>query len=132
MRILIVEDDFGSRRYLQVLLQDLARCDVVVDGEEAVEAVRLAWEENDPYGLILLDIMMPNVDGHEALKRIRILEREIGVKDVDHVAVIMTSALEDPRNVVEAYNQGGADAYLVKPIDRDRLLAQIRDLGIAL
>jgi len=132
VRVLIVEDDFGSRRYLQMLLQAHTRCDVVVDGQEAIEAVRLAWEENDPYQLILLDIMMPNVDGQTALKEIRLIEKQIGVSDTDAAKVIMTTALEDPRNVVEAYYQGGADSYLVKPIDRNKLFRLIGELGFSL
>jgi two-component system, chemotaxis family, chemotaxis protein CheY len=115
-----------------MLLQSHARCDVVVDGEEAVEAFKMAWEENDPYQLILLDIMMPNMDGQTALREIRSVEREIGVGETRGVKVVMTTALEDPKNVVEAYYQGGADSYLVKPIDRTKLFRVIEDLGLNL
>lgn len=132
MRILIVEDDFGGRRYLQALLRETGDVDVVVDGEEAVEAFRLAWEEHKPYNLILLDIMMPNKDGHSALREIREVEEAMGVHYRDHVRVIMTSALDDPRNVVEAYYTGEADAYLVKPIDRETLLKALKNVGIVL
>lgn len=132
IRVLIVEDDFGSRRFLQIVLKDRARCDVVVDGQEAIEAVGLAWEENDPYALILLDIMMPNLDGQTALKEIRKIEEKIGVRATDQVKVVMTTALEDPKNVVEAYHKGGADAYLVKPIDREKLFHIIEDVGLRL
>ncbi len=131
MRFLVVEDDFGSRRLLQAYLKDFGACDVVVDGDEAVEAFRLAWEDNEPYHVIFLDIMMPNVDGHEALRRIRKLERDFGLQEKDQVSVIMTSALEDPRNVVEAYYQGGATAYMVKPIRREVLVLELQRLGIA-
>lgn len=132
IRTLVVEDDFGSRRLLQMIMNDVARCDVVVDGQEAIEAVQLAWEDNDPYRLILLDIMMPNVDGHTALREIRALERGMNVQPADAVRVIMTTALEDPRNVVQAYQDGEADGYLVKPIDRDKLMEKIREVGLRL
>lgn len=113
-----------------MLLQSHARCDVVVDGEEALEAFKMAWEENDPYKLILLDIMMPNMDGQTALRELRSVEREIGVEEPSGVKVIMTTALEDPKNVVEAYYKGGADSYLVKPIDRSELFRVIEELGL--
>ena len=132
LRALIVEDDFGGRRYLQTILRNRTRCDVVVDGQEAIEAVSLAWEENDPYRLILLDIMMPNVDGQEALRTIRDIERRMGVQPTDQAKVIMTTALEDPKNVVEAYYQGGADSYLVKPIEQEKLFSLIRELGLSI
>lgn len=130
MRFLIVEDDFGSRRLMQMLLQPYGQCDVVVDGREAIDAFLLAWEDNQPYDAIFLDIMMPVVDGHEALKEIRAAEKTIGVHAREGVKVIMTTALEDPHNVVSAYYQGGANAYLVKPIDRERLLETLRTVGI--
>lgn len=132
MRILIVEDDFGSRRVLQMMIRKHAQCDVVVDGQEAIDAVRIAWEENDPYNGILLDIMMPNVDGQEALKQIRAIESEIGVKENDAAKVIMTTALEDPKNVVEAYYEGAADGYLVKPIEKEKLFEELAKAGIDL
>ncbi len=131
MKFLVVEDDFGSRRLLQALLKPYGSSDVVVDGEEAVEAFRLAWEENDPYDVVFLDIMMPNVDGQEALRRIRQVESSIGVGEQDQVKVVMTTALEDPKNVVEAYYKGGATSYLVKPIDRESLRREMENLGIS-
>lgn len=130
IRALIVEDDFGSRRYLQTIMQSFSRCDVVVDGQEAIDAFNLAWEENDPYRVILLDIMMPNMDGQTALREIRAAEKRIGVHRTESVKVVMTTALEDPKNVVEAYYQGGADSYLVKPIERDRLLELLKELQL--
>ncbi len=131
MRFLVVEDDFGSRRLLQVLLAQYGQCDVVVDGNEAIEAFRLAWEENEPYDVILLDIMMPNLDGQEALRTIRSIEREIGLSSDDEVKVIMTTALEDPKNVVEAFYEGGATSYLVKPIDKEKLRVELEKFGVS-
>ena len=130
MKFLVVEDDFGSRRLLQALLRGHGSCDVVVDGEEAIEAFRLAWEENAPYRVIFLDIMMPRVDGHQALQKIRELERVFGVLERDQVAVVMTSALEDPQNVVGAFQNGGATSYLVKPIHREAVEQELRRLGV--
>lgn len=129
MRCLVVEDDFGSRRMMQKLLAAYGDVDVVVDGEEAYQAFRIAWEEYKPYDVIFMDIMMPKMDGHEAVKRIRELEVDLGVKPSDEARIIMTSVLEDPRNVVEAYYSGGATSYLVKPIDRDKLRAELARLG---
>ncbi len=131
MRILVVEDDFGSRRMMRKLLAPYGEVDVVVDGEEAVQAFRMAWEEYKPYALVCMDIMMPKMDGHEALKRVRELERELGVKPSEEAKIVMTSVLEDPRNVIEAYYQGGATSYLVKPIDREQLKTELARLGFA-
>jgi two-component system chemotaxis response regulator CheY len=131
MRILVVEDDFGSRRMMQKLLEPYGDIDVVVDGEEAVQAFRIAWEEYKPYELLFMDIMMPKMDGHEALRRIREIEEELGVKPQDEAKIIMTSVLEDPKNVIEAYYEGGATSYLVKPIDREKLREELSRLGFS-
>ena len=129
MKMLVVEDDFGSRRMMQKLLEPYGDVDVVVDGEEAVDAFKLAWEESRPYDIIFMDIMMPKMDGHEALKRLRELEREMGVKPANEAKVIMTSVLEDPKNVIEAYYGGSATSYLIKPIDREKLEDELERLG---
>ena len=129
MKMLVVEDDFGSRRVMQKLLEPYGDVDVVVDGEEAVVAFKLAWEESMPYDVIFMDIMMPKMDGHEALKRLRELEREMGVRSSNEAKVIMTSVLEDPKNVIEAYYGGSATSYLIKPIDREKLEDELERLG---
>ncbi|MFP4638318.1 MAG: response regulator, partial [Spirochaetaceae bacterium] len=71
-------------------------------------------------------------DGQEALRTIREYESRIGVREADGVRVIMTTALEDPKNVVEAYYRGAATSYLVKPIERETLLAELEKIGLEL
>ena len=130
MKTLIVEDDFISRRLIKEILTPYGDCDIAIDGEEAVQAFRMALDEKKPYNLITMDIMMPNVDGNEALKRIRLLEKERKIDGPLEVKVIMTSALDDPRTVVESLYKGGAASYLVKPITKAKLLGEIRSFGL--
>ncbi|GAB6059294.1 response regulator [Desulfonatronum parangueonense] len=130
MRFLIVEDDFTSRLMLQRIVKPYAQCDLAVNGEEALEAFKLAHEENQPYDLILMDIMMPVKDGQQALLDIREHERAMGLGHKEEVRVIMLTALGDPKNVVDAYYKGGASSYLVKPIDKGLLLEVIRNTGL--
>ncbi len=131
MRVLIVEDDFISRNLLQKILSPYGECDIAVDGKEAIEAYKLSRVKNKPYDLICMDIMMPNIDGHEALMRIREMEKEMGIRETAEVKVIMTTALDDPKTVVRAFYRGGAASYIVKPISRQRLLQEMRKLGLA-
>ena len=130
MRILIVEDDFVGRKVMHQLLLEYGECDVAVDGVEAVKAFDLAWEANQPYDVMFLDIMMPNMSGHEALKIIRDKEKERGVTPQKEVRVIMTSALDDVKNVTQSFFQGGASAYRVKPIERRKVIEELRKLGL--
>ncbi|MCA1987263.1 MAG: response regulator, partial [Desulfovibrio sp.] len=66
MRVLIVEDDFTSRKLMQTILSPYGDCDVAVNGREAVEAFQNALNSAKPYDLVCMDIMMPEMDGQEA------------------------------------------------------------------
>ncbi|WP_305043647.1 response regulator [Geoalkalibacter sp.] len=127
MRILIAEDDYTSRRLMQKLLAPFGECDVALNGAEAVAAFEAAHAEGRPYRLICLDIMMPEMDGQQALKILRRREGELGVAPRDEARVLMTTALDQPRDVIEAFYRGGCTDYLVKPIDKQELLDKLRE-----
>ena len=59
MKILLAEDDFVTRKFMANFLSKYGDCDVTVDGMEAVDAYMMALEDDDPYDLVCLDIMMP-------------------------------------------------------------------------
>lgn len=128
MRALIVEDEFLSRKVLRSFLTTAFEVEVVVNGQEALDAFRLAHKEGKPYELILMDIMMPEVDGMEALEQIRDLERDLGVQSP--VKVIMTTALDDPKTVIRSFHDGEASGYIVKPVDKDKLFGELEKLGL--
>jgi two-component system chemotaxis response regulator CheY len=126
MRILIVEDDFVSRALVSALVAPFGSAEIAVDGSEAVEAVRTALEAKNPYDVIFLDIMMPNLDGHGALEKIRGLEEENQIPLEQGAKIVMTTALNDSKNVMKSFNNM-ADGYLVKPITKEGLLKQLKD-----
>jgi len=128
MRILIVDDDFTSRRLLQTFLSEYGQCDVAVNGKEAVEAYRNSMNEWDAYDLICLDIMMPEMDGQQVLKEIRQIEKGSGKDGLDGVKIIMTTALDDSDNIKQAFREQ-CEVYLVKPIEKQKLLDKLKELG---
>lgn len=132
MRFLIVDDDFDSRRLMQKILYPYGYCDVAVDGEEAVEAFQRAMQRGEPYDLVCLDIIMPNMDGQQALREIREIETEMKVEDDKRVKAVMISALDDTKELHDAFFLGEATSYLVKPIRKKTLLNEIQNLGIPL
>ena len=93
MRILIAEDDFASRKVILKFLSEYGECDVTVDGMEAIDAFMMALEDGDPYDLICLDVMMPIMDGYQALKNIRDIEREHNIPEEEMVKIIMTTEI---------------------------------------
>ena len=129
MKILIVEDDLASRKMMQQFLAPYGKCDIAVDGIEAIDAFLMAWDEGEPYDLIYLDIMMPRLDGIKALKIIREMERDRKVAEDQQAKIIMTTALNDKKSVNEAFELG-CEAYAAKPINREKMVEVMDKLGI--
>lgn len=130
MRALIVDDDFYSRNMIHEILRQVARCDIAVNGEEAIEAFKRGLSDSDPYNLICLDLLMPEMDGQQALREIRALEKEHDVNPQREAKVIVTTMLADEKETHDAFFLGGATSYLVKPIDEEKLMHEIESLGL--
>ena len=129
MRVLIAEDDFASRKFMLRFLSKYGECDITVDGTEAVEAFAMALEAEEGYDLVCLDIMMPGLDGYQALKKIREIEKEKLVPEEKAAKIIMTSALNEGKNVTKAFDLG-CTAYAGKPIDQDKFDNVLRKLEL--
>lgn len=129
MKILIAEDDFASRKFMLRFLPKFGECDVTVDGMEAVDAFMMALEANEGYDLVCLDIMMPELDGYQVLKAIRDIEVERGIPEEKRAKVIMTTALNEGRNVTKAFELGCV-AYAGKPIDQEKFESVLKKLGL--
>ncbi len=129
MKTLIVEDDFTSRLLLQELLKSYGPFHVAVNGKEAVDAARMALEAGEPYDLICLDIMMPEMDGQEALQQLREQEQARGILPSDRAKIVMTTAMADIKNVMAAYSSL-CDAYLTKPIQKAKLIEELCKLEL--
>ena len=129
IRCLIVDDDRVCRELLRDMLEPVAQCDFAYDGSEAVDVVRLAIEDRMPYELICLDIMMPGMDGHEALSAIRQLELDHGICCRDGVKIIMTTALRDSKHCIQSFREG-CECYVTKPVDHDELFEKVRSLHL--
>jgi two-component system chemotaxis response regulator CheY len=129
MRTLIVEDDFTSRLLMQSLLSRYGECHIAVNGLEAVEAFRHALDVGQPYDLICMDIMMPEMDGQSAVREIRACEAARGTLSTQGVKIVMTTALGDVKNVVESFKLL-CDAYVFKPIDKGNLIDHLKFLRL--
>ena len=129
LKMLIVEDDLPSYKILEEYLSEYGDCTIVANGAEGVEAFKNALDAGSPYDLICLDIMMPEMDGHEALKTVRQIEQQHGIFDPGGVSVIMTTAKDRSRDMIEAFDEGCA-SYIVKPVDHEKLVAEMQKLDL--
>lgn len=113
MRILVVEDDRDIARFVKKgLLENGYTVDVNFDGETGVHAVLQRY-----YDLVVLDIMLPKMDGREVLRKMRGMEI--------HTPVIFLTAKDSDEDIVQGLDLG-ADDYLVKPFSFNELLARVR------
>ncbi len=128
LNMLVVEDDFPSCEVLKEYLSDYGHCACAANGADGVEAFAAALAAGTPYDLICLDIMMPEMDGHEALARIRHIEETQGMGS-EPVPVIMTTAKDRSRDMIQAFDEG-CTSYIVKPVDQGKLVAEMRKLEL--
>jgi two-component system OmpR family response regulator len=116
MRVLVAEDDLRLAALLRETLEEAGwQADVVNDGRSAYE--RLLTDTG--YGVVLLDWMLPGMDGITVARTLRGLEIA--------VPILMLTARSDVRDRIDGLD-AGADDYLPKPFDLDELLARLRAL----
>ncbi len=112
MRVLIVEDDSATARTVEAILKaEGFVCDTTDLGEDGLEIGKLY-----DYDLIILDILLPDIDGYEVLRRLRSAK-------VD-TPTLMLSGLSEPDSKIKGFGIG-ADDYLTKPFDRRELVARV-------
>lgn len=129
LKILIVDDEFSNRKLLELYLKPFGMCWMADTGNESLVQVEEHLKTGKNFDVILLDIMMPNMDGQVALKKIREIESQNGILPGAGAKIIMVTALRDAKNIMTAF-QEQCETYLVKPIERERLLAELVQLKL--
>lgn len=112
--ILLVDDDEALLRCLRLLLRRTGIPSVLTESDSRRVIARLSRE---PIALVVLDIIMPHLDGETLLARI--------TRDFPQVGVIMLSANDDPELTSRCRQRGALD-YLVKPVEREQLVAAVK------
>lgn len=114
-RVLYIEDNTDNRNLVRRIL--LFEGIAMLEASNAIDGIRLAVEEKPD--LILMDISMPDMDGHTATAKLRTIE---GVKHIPIVALTANAMRGDKEKALAA----GMDGYIQKPIDIDRFPDQVR------
>jgi len=129
MKCLIVDDEMFCREFVATLLRSTAECHQAGSGAEALEKFTQALSAKAPFDLVILDIMMPGMNGQEVAKKMREIEAVQGVAKKGHI--VMLTALNSANDAMEAFCQAQSAAYLVKPVSKDGLFAMIAKLGLS-
>ena len=130
LKILIVDDSMYQRTIIEAALTEYGNCTQAKDGKEAVEKYREEFEKGEPFDLVVMDILMPVMDGHEALKKINEYQKENGVDEEKMSNAIMLSSLDDPQNMMKAQFETGAQVYVTKPFEEDVLVETLMSLDL--
>jgi len=125
LRILLVEDDVACRLLLQTFLARYGDCHVAVNGREAVDLFRTSFDRGSRYDLICMDIMMPEMDGREAVRQLRAWEEGQGIRPPYGATIFMTTTVREVTDVFRCFREL-CDAYLLKPVDLGQLLNMMK------
>jgi len=131
MKILVAEDEDTSRLVIEKLLKPYGEVMVVENGQKAVDAFVNAIDKGEPFDLLCLDILMPELDGHLVLKKCREIEQEKNIDLGDGIKIIMTTAMEDKGNVMSSFKEG-CESYIIKPITKSNLSKTINKLNMTI
>jgi DNA-binding response OmpR family regulator len=116
-RIIVVEDDQAIASLIALYLRhDGHDVDAFANGAQALHAWEAANMSQTPFDLVVLDLMLPGLDGRGVARRIR---------GQSTVPILMLTALDDMRDKLEGFSLG-ADDYLTKPFDPNELVARVR------
>ncbi len=129
-RILITDDSSYQRALLRQALEPYGEISEAAGGREACRLFAQALDGGRPFDLVLMDILMPGMDGHNALRIIRDIQDQAGVEPDGRVKVVMVSSLDDPGNMLKAQYEEGAAAYMTKPVDQALLVETLRGLDV--
>ncbi|MFQ5649185.1 MAG: two-component system response regulator [bacterium] len=117
-RVLIVDDEYSSRRLLEKILRSYLNCDVL-QAEEGSVALQIMVKENPD--LVILDLVMPFMNGVEVLKTMR---KTANLRDIQ---VVVCTSIDD-QTLVKKVIEFGVKKYLVKPLSKEKVVDVISEL----
>ncbi len=130
MKVLIVEDDAVSRKMIEMIMKPLVKeYSLAKDGKVALDFFNKSVESENNYDLVLLDIMLPKMDGQTLLLKFREKEKEFNLMGNKGCKIIMVSALDDAGNIMEAF-KNQCDGYLAKPYNKNSLMIELKKLEL--
>ncbi|NOG44003.1 MAG: response regulator [Calditrichaeota bacterium] len=127
MKSLIIEDTAVIYRIVNHILSEFGESHIAVNGLEGIKKVKMAIDAGQNYDLICLDIMLPEINGLDVLSNIRNLEKNSsGTKKSK---IIILTSLSEPK-YIKASLARGCDSYILKPVDKYKLLAEMKKLKV--
>ena len=131
MKILVVDDEMVSRSKLKLIMDNFGECEAADNGTQALAMFQKAQQQGKPFGLIMLDIDMPQMDGVAVLAEIIEAEIKLDVSKAHKAKILMVTSYTDKDRVISCI-ESGCDDYIAKPFDIHTIGKKLSKLGIRL
>ncbi|MCP4756638.1 MAG: response regulator [Proteobacteria bacterium] len=129
MNIMIVDDNLMNRTSMEKIMKEMGKTHTFSDGLKAIKFFGLRIQTMKPIDLILLDIVMPAIDGLRMLNRIRQIEKASNVAIEKQVKIVMVTSHANKELVVNCL-MAGCDSYIVKPFTKEVMLKKLKELEL--
>lgn len=130
LKILLVDDSKSAQQKIYSILSKYGKCDQASNGVEAVEYFISSVKDNSPYDLIIMDVVMPMMDGFEATKVIMSIQEKENIPEEERAKIIMLTSKADPANMMKAQYEIGVSTYITKPFEEETLVEAMNNLGL--
>ncbi len=130
LRILIVDDSISAQLKIKTILSNYGQCDQAYNGKEAVDHFQLSLKNNSVYDLIIMDIVMPEMDGLTAVKKIKEIQDKEEIAEEDRTKIIMLTSKKDSENMMKAHYELGISVYVTKPFEEKTLIESLGNLDL--
>lgn len=124
-KYLIVDDEEMGREMLRVFLSEFATCEVADNGIEGLILFENALLSKQPYSLLCVDLMMPEMNGLALIRKIRDLEKAHLISGETRTKIFVISASDSTWDKADLLLEGLCDDYIVKPFNRSTLMADL-------
>ncbi len=131
-KALVVDDVESNALLLEVMLNNLGITDVssARNGFQAIDLFEEAIQGEAPYSLILLDFIMPRMEGREVVTHMRSKEMERGIAKADKAIIIMVTSLDSSADIMHTMSHCDCSDYIVKPVTPEILRSVLAEQGI--
>ena len=130
LKILLVDDSKSAQLKIQSILSRYGKCDQAYNGKEAVDCFKASLETNSIYDLIVMDVVMPEMDGFEASKEIMMIQEKTNIPQDNRAKIVMLTSKNDPANMMKAHFEIGVATYITKPFEDKTLIEVLRNLSL--
>lgn len=125
MDILVVDDDNSNRLLMNHILSNIAKIQLAHNGLDAVDMVEKHLKSGSSFDVIFMDVVLPDIDGFETIRRIKSAEKSLKPNKKSKIVVLTSYDLIHSKwNAIA----NDCDSFLVKPVEKYKILAQIQKL----